>query len=100
MFTELKDTISLMNSPDYKERFVAEYVQLKIRYIKLHNMVVKYETGKLDFKPNCTLELLKHQKSLMGQYLYVLEMRAQIENVVLPEMDFVWDKNNDVAGED
>ena len=99
MFTELKDTVSLMNSSDYKERFVAEYVQLKIRYIKLHNMVVKYEAGKLDFKPNCTLELLKHQKSLMGQYLYVLEMRAQIENVVLPVMDFVWDKNNDVAGE-
>ena len=71
----LQQTVSMMNSPDYKERFVAEYMQTKIRYIKLHNMVVKYEAGTLDFTPNCSLELLKHQKSLMGQYLYDLEQR-------------------------
>ena len=85
----LQQTVSLMNSPDYKVRFVAEYMQTKIRYIKLHNMVVKYEAGTLDFTPNCSLELLKHQKSLMGQYLYDLELRAEIEKVHLPEMDFV-----------
>ena len=28
---ELKDTIELMTSEDYKERFKAEYLQLKIR---------------------------------------------------------------------
>lgn len=28
---ELKDTIELMNSSDYKERFKAEYLQVKIR---------------------------------------------------------------------
>ena len=27
----LQQTVSLMNSPDYKERFVAEYMQTKIR---------------------------------------------------------------------
>lgn len=31
---ELKDTIELMNSSDYKDRFKAEYYQLKIRYTK------------------------------------------------------------------
>lgn len=35
---ELKDTIELMNSSDYKERFKAEYLQVKIRYDKLHKM--------------------------------------------------------------
>lgn len=35
---ELKDTISLMTSADYKERFIAEYLQLKIRYNKLLNI--------------------------------------------------------------
>lgn len=89
--TELKDTVELMNSVDYKKRFIAEYVQLKIRYLRLHKMVVKYEAGKLNFTPACSLELLKHQKSLMGQYLYDLELRAQIENVLLPDMDFTWD---------
>ena len=38
---ELKDTIDLMNSNDYKERFIAEYLQVKIRYNKLLNMLMK-----------------------------------------------------------
>lgn len=49
---ELKDTIELMNSSDYKDRFKAEYYQLKIRYTKLHAMLVKLEAGKLDFTPH------------------------------------------------
>ena len=32
---ELKDTVDGMLSTDYKERFVAEYQQTKIRYEKL-----------------------------------------------------------------
>lgn len=40
---ELKDTIEMMNSEDYKERFKAEYYQTKIRYDKLHSMLVKNE---------------------------------------------------------
>ena len=59
---ELKDTIELMNSNDYKERFKAEYLQAKIRYDKLDTMTVKYEAGTLNFTPSCSLELLKKQK--------------------------------------
>ena len=80
---ELKDTIELMNSTDYKERFKAEYLQTKIRYDKLHKMVIKYEAGTLNFEPSCSIELLKHQKSMMGQYLYDLEVRAEIEKIDL-----------------
>ena len=82
---ELKDTIEMMSSEDYKERFKAEYYQAKIRYDKLHKMVVRYEANKLDFKPSCSIELLKSQKSAMGQYLYALEVRALIEGVELLE---------------
>lgn len=32
---ELKDTVEMMNSADYKERFKAEYQQVVIRYKKL-----------------------------------------------------------------
>ena len=78
---ELNETIKLMNSKDYKDRFRAEYYQLKIRYEKLHKMVVKYEAEKLKFTPSCTLELLKEQKSHMGRYLYCLEVRAEIEEI-------------------
>ena len=81
---ELKDTIEMMNSADYKERFIAEYQQTKIRYTKLHNMLVKADAGTLDFTPTCPLDLLCEQKAAMGKYLYCLEVRAQIENVELP----------------
>lgn len=80
---ELKDTVNLMNSSDYKERFVAEYRQVKIRYQKLHNMIVKHEAGTLPFKPTCSIELLKQQKKAMGEYLYCLEVRAEIEKIDL-----------------
>lgn len=80
---ELTDTVLMMRSIDYKERMKAEYWQLKIRYEKLHKMVVKYEAGTLGFEPKCSLELLKQQKSFMGQYLYTLEVRAEIEGVDL-----------------
>lgn len=80
---ELKDTIILMNSSDYKDRFKAEYQQTKIRYDKLHRMIVRYEAGTLDFEPTCSLELLKEQASYMGRYLYTLEVRAEIEKIWL-----------------
>ena len=80
---DLKDTVDLMNSADFKDRFKAEYYQTKIRYDKLHAMIIKYEAGTLSFTPNCSLELLKHQASMMGQYLYDLEVRAEIEHIEL-----------------
>ena len=80
---ELQDTIELMQSKDFKERFKAEYYQTKIRYEKLHKMVVKYEAGTLNFTPNCSLELLKRQAATMENYLYCLEMRAEIEGIEL-----------------
>lgn len=83
MKMELKDTIEMMNSADYKERFKAEYYQTKIRYQKLHKMCVKYEAGTLDFTPTCSLEILTEQKKHMGNYLHSLELRAEIEGIAL-----------------
>ena len=80
---ELKDTSELMLSEDYKERFKAEYYQTKIRYEKLHKMIVKYEANTLNFEPDCSLELFKKQASHMGNYLYCLELRAEIEHITL-----------------
>lgn len=80
---ELIDTIPMMDNEDYKERFKAEYYQTKIRYEKLHKMVVKYEAGTLNFTPKCSVELLKEQKKHMGLYLNCLEIRAEIEGIEL-----------------
>lgn len=70
---------------NYKQRFFNEYVELKDKYTKLHKMLVKYDAGKLDFTPTCPIYLLRRQEALMGQYLNVLEIRAIIEDVELPE---------------
>ena len=80
---ELKDTIEMMQSEDYKERFRAEYQQTKFRYNKLHKMLVKADAGKLEFTPDCPLSLLREQKASMGKYLYCLEVRAEIEGIDL-----------------
>ena len=40
---ELKDTVQMMNSADYKERFKAEYFQVVIRFKKLKAMLEKWD---------------------------------------------------------
>lgn len=83
---ELKDTVPMMISDDYKERFVAEYVQLKIRYKKLYAVLEKYAADKLDFKPTCPIEILYEQLDHMEAYLSVLETRAKYEGIELPNI--------------
>lgn len=83
---ELRDTIDLMSSDDYKERFVAEYLQTKIRYNNLHKIIVKYDAGTLNFELKTPILILKNQKSFMGQYLNQLEIRAEIEGITLPKI--------------
>lgn len=80
---ELKDTIELMNSSDYNDRFKAEYQQVKIRYEKLHKMLVKWDAGTLDFEPICPKPLLLEQERYMREYIRCLETRAEIEAVDL-----------------
>ncbi len=80
---ELNDTIEMMNSPDYKERFKAEFWQVKIRQHKLYSMLVKYKANKLDFAPRCSYELLYEQCQVMGKYILLLEARAEIEGIDL-----------------
>lgn len=89
---ELKDTIEMMTSEDYKERFKAEYYQTKARYEKLKAFNTRVEAGKIANvtenkvlvpKLNCPAGLLREQQSIMGQYLHVLETRAVIEGIDL-----------------
>ena len=80
---ELKDTIPMMESADYKERFKAEYCQLDIRIGKLESMLTKWAAGKLDFNPTCSYGLLEAQLNTMKTYLYLLQERARIEGIEL-----------------
>lgn len=80
---EQNETVKMRGSADYKERFKAEYYQTKIRYDKLHQMLIKYEAGTLDFTPTCDIEILERQARYMGNYLKCLEIRAEIEKIKL-----------------
>ncbi len=70
----------------YKERMIEEYKQLKERYNKLHRLLVKYDAGTLDFTLNCPVDLLRRQAEAMWDYLYILEVRAEIEGVPLEDL--------------
>ena len=92
---ELKDTVKMMLHEDYQCRFIAEYDQTKIRYEKLKDFCNKIEAAqrtqgdtsgpkKLEEpKHDCPYELLREQQRAMGQYLHILEIRAEIEGIAL-----------------
>ena len=80
---ELKDTIAMMQSSDYKERFKAEYYQLVIRYQKLKAMLLKWDTGELNFNPACPRSIYNMQIRAMSDYIAVLEARAVMEGIEL-----------------
>lgn len=77
-----EDKKEYQKSP-WQVRMQTEYNEVKARYNKLHSVIVKIEAGTCDFKPACSLELLKRQAKAMGEYLYVLELRAEVEKVAL-----------------
>ena len=82
-----------MLSADYKERFVAEYRQLKTRYERLKAFNNKIEASERTLhkgalgaempKHDCPFELLRDQQRAMGEYLHCLEIRAVIEGIEL-----------------
>ena len=79
----LKDTVPMMESTDYKDRFKAEYLQLEIRVNDLRNMLKKYKKGTLTFNPSCSYDLLNGQLKAMELYATYLDERAEIEGIDL-----------------
>lgn len=80
---ELKDTIELMQSEDFKERFRAEYYQLKIRLEKLKVMLEKWDKGELNFTPTCPRFIFDAQVKAMEDYFYSLTARAAMDHIVI-----------------
>lgn len=88
MINNLQDTVPFMTSDNYKERFVGEYWQTKIRYEKLKSFNTKIEASDMSVtvpapEHDCPLCLLKAQQKAMGEYLHTLEIRAVIEGIDL-----------------
>lgn len=103
---DITNTVDLMASSDYSDRFLAEYWQTKIRYEKLKTLITKWEAinrshiphdsgilnpywtdlqNTLGFTPSVPFEILAEQLHIMGEYLHLLEIRAVIEKIYLGE---------------
>ena len=82
---ELKDTVEMMISEDYKERFKAEYCQTKIRYGKLKCMLEKWDEDILEFTPTCPRSTYDLQIAAMKDYIAILEARAIMEGIEIPK---------------
>lgn len=80
---KLADTVEMMNSDEYKERFKAEYTQLVIRYYGLRNMLEKWDNGTLEFELTCPRSTYNLQIKTMTDYIAVLEARAVMEDIDL-----------------
>lgn len=80
---KLANTVEMMNSADYKERFKAEYDQLKIRFVGLMNMCSKWDRNELTFEPTCPRNTYELQLKAMRDYMAILEMRAVMEGIEL-----------------
>lgn len=78
---ELEDTVDLMLSDDYKDRFLAEHHQVRERYIKLYNLISACDEERLDFEPSCPRHILHGQLCAMGAYKDFLTARAEIEGI-------------------
>jgi hypothetical protein len=80
---ELTETVELMESSDYQDRFRAEYYQLETRASKLSNMIADLATGELSFEPKTPDWVFRQQLNAMIDYLNILGARAQIEGISL-----------------
>ena len=80
---QLKDTVEMMLSADYKERFKAEFYQLLIRLDSVTNMIIKWENNTLDFDPKWSKETLENQVIFMKGYVDILLLRSKIEGIEL-----------------
>lgn len=87
--TNLFQTAELMSSEDYKERFVAEYAQVKIRYLRLERVLqrIKDKSAPDCFEPTCPIEILEEQLVIMRLYIRLLVKRSNLEGIILPEVD-------------
>lgn len=81
----LAETINGMVSKDYKERFIAEYQQLVIRYNGLKKMLGNWDKNGLAFVPTCPRSTYNMQIKAMADYIAVLEARAVMEGIKLQE---------------
>ncbi len=78
-------TKNLMISENWKDRFIAEYWQAKIRYDRVYCIIMDYKLGYSTININLDAELDK--LSILQDYIEQLEKMAKIYNIYLGEKE-------------
>lgn len=78
----LADTVNLMSSNDWKDRFIAEYIQLQIRIIKLEE-ALNNTSDSFTALDSMTKAIMFKQLDAMKSYRSCLEKRADIAHIDL-----------------
>ena len=79
---KLDETVNLMCSNDFKDRFIAEYAQLVIRLSKLNDVLNNTSDTRFEVD-DITKALMLKQRDAMGSYKMCLEKRADILGIDL-----------------
>ena len=74
---ELKDTVKLMLSDDWRDRMLAEWLQVKIRYKRLIDAINMADQGKGKYRSEAGRAVLKSQREMMANYMTILEWRME-----------------------
>ncbi|MBQ8603883.1 MAG: hypothetical protein IJ410_03445 [Oscillospiraceae bacterium] len=74
---ELKDTVNLMLSDDWRDRLKAEWLQVKIRHERLIGFIEAADQGKTNYRSEEGRAVLKSQRDMMANYMTVLEWRMK-----------------------
>ena len=74
---KLENTIPLMLSSDFKERGIAEFLQIKVRTNQNKEFIRKWKAGELTFVPCNTLIQSEMQLKAMELYQYTLQDRLK-----------------------
>lgn len=93
---EIETINKLLNSENYQERMVGEFLELSVRLQKLQEFLIQYKDNKLPFTPATPYELLYEQFVYMKNYHMTLAQRLKIEDINIEK----WaNDNNDIDEE-
>lgn len=81
-FMNLVETVNLMCSNDWKDRFIAEYIQLQIRIIKLEE-ALNNTSDSFSVLDSRTRAVMMKQRDAMESYRNCLAIRADIAGIDL-----------------
>lgn len=87
----LSKTVDMMNSEDFSERLIAEYLQVCIRHDKLLKYLGRVSITELSSTDN---DLLITQLNIMSSYICILAMRLKTLDLYSEACE-IWEEINE-----